>query len=153
MTDYLLNLRKQVGNRPLVVAGVLGVVTNEGNILLVKRADNGFWGLPAGSIELYESPYKAMCRELFEETGLKTTEKDIELLNVFGGKTHTYTYPNGDICSFVSIGFFIKSYTGNIIKITNETNDCRFFSLKYLPNNIACHEMEIIKEYCIQHLT
>ncbi|MGY3704910.1 NUDIX hydrolase [Vagococcus martis] len=153
MKDYLLELRKEVGNRPLVVAGVLGLLIENNELLLIKRSDNGLWGLPAGSIELYESPYTAMCRELFEETGLKTKESDLELLNVFGGKTQTYTYPNGDVCSFVSISFYIKAYSQHIVKVTSETKDCRFFSLKELPSDIARHEMEIINDFCDHYLS
>ena len=147
MKDYLLELRKDVGNRPLVVAGVLGLLIERHELLLIKRSDNGLWGLPAGSIELYESPHKAVCRELFEETGLKTLEKDVELLNVFGGEDHVFTYPNGDICSFVSMSFLIKSYTGSIIKHTNETIDCQFVPLDNLPENMANHEKLIINDY------
>ena len=85
MQDYLLNLRKEVGNRPLIVSGVVGLIIENNGILLINRKDNDMWGLPAGSIELYESPQTAICREIFEETGLKVLETDIQLLNVFGG--------------------------------------------------------------------
>lgn len=147
MRDYLLSLRKEVGNRPLIVAGVVGLLIENDKLLLIKRNDNGLWGMPAGSIELYESPQTAICRELFEETGLKTLESDVQLLNVFGGSDFSYTYPNGDQCSFVSISFLIEKVTGDILKKTSETIDCRFFSFDELPKNIAHHEMLVIENY------
>lgn len=147
MKDYILNLRKEVGNRPLVISGVVGLIIDNDQILLVNRNDNEFWGMPAGSIELYESPQTAVCREIFEETGLKVLESDLKLLNTFGGENFSYVYPNGDQCSFVSISFLIKSFTGKILRETNETIDCRFFPLDQLPKNIAQHEKLVIEDY------
>ncbi|MFK7895738.1 MAG: NUDIX domain-containing protein [Myxococcota bacterium] len=37
--------------------------------LLMRRADNGFWGLPGGFVELGESVAEAARREVAEETG------------------------------------------------------------------------------------
>lgn len=147
MEDYLLNLRKEVGNRPLVVAGVSIIVLKKREILLIKRSDNGLWGLSAGSIELNEDPKNAICRELVEETGLITKKIDLRLLNVFGGKDFLYTYPNGDVCSFVISSFLTECFTGTILKQTDESTDCRFFSLTSLPTNILKHEKLIIYDF------
>lgn len=40
-----------------------------GEILLMKRADNGHWGLPGGHVEPGESVTEATEREVLEETG------------------------------------------------------------------------------------
>lgn len=42
---YILELRKQVGHRPLIMtcAGVL-LLNEKSELLLQKRADNGLWG-------------------------------------------------------------------------------------------------------------
>ena len=45
-------------------------INKDNRILLQKRADNGFWGLPAGSMELGESFEACARREVMEETGL-----------------------------------------------------------------------------------
>lgn len=46
---YILELRKQVGHRPLIMtcAGVL-LLNEKRELLLQKRADNGLWGYPGG---------------------------------------------------------------------------------------------------------
>lgn len=45
MSEYILDLRKTVGHRPLLQVGAsVIVVDSEGRILLQKRRDNGLWG-------------------------------------------------------------------------------------------------------------
>jgi ADP-ribose pyrophosphatase YjhB (NUDIX family) len=39
------------------------------DILLMKRSDNGHWGLPGGFVEVGESVADATAREVLEETG------------------------------------------------------------------------------------
>ena len=83
MSEYILDLRKTVGHRPLLQVGAsVIVVDSEGRILLQKRRDNGLWGYAGGSVELDEKVEKAAMRELFEETGLFANE-----LELFGEKT------------------------------------------------------------------
>ena len=68
---YILELRKQVGHRPLIMtcAGVL-LLNEKRELLLQKRADNGLWGYPGGSMELGDSFEDCARREVQEETGL-----------------------------------------------------------------------------------
>lgn len=58
---YILELRKQVGHRPLIMtcAGVL-LLNEKRELLLQKRVDNGLWGYPGGSMELGERASKTV---------------------------------------------------------------------------------------------
>src|SRR5581483_3011454 len=68
---YVEELRRVVGHRKLIMAGVRAVIRDEaGRVLLQKRGDFGTWGLPAGSMELDESIWDTLCREVYEETRL-----------------------------------------------------------------------------------
>lgn len=91
-----------------------------------------------------------MCRELLEETGLKTHVSDIQLLNVFGGELFTYIYPNGDQCSNVTSSFLIEKFSGEMVKVTDESSDCRFFSWEQLPEKIVRHEKWMIDDYFLK---
>lgn len=92
---YILDLRKELGHRPLIMSGAGAVIINKDNrILLQKRADNGFWGLPAGSMELGESFEACARREVMEETGLVMDKMEL-FATESGSETH-YVYPNGD---------------------------------------------------------
>lgn len=48
---------------------VSAMVWREQKILLMRRSDNGLWGLPGGFVELGESVADAARREVAEETG------------------------------------------------------------------------------------
>jgi len=57
-----------------LVPSVNVVVTNEvGDVLLIRRTDNGSWALPGGAVDLGESVAQAAVRETREETGIDCT--------------------------------------------------------------------------------
>lgn len=58
------------------VVGVGAVVIRDGTALLIKRGHDprkGEWSLPGGIVELGESLFDALRREVREETGLEVT--------------------------------------------------------------------------------
>ena len=113
MSDYIMDLRKIVGHRPLLQVGASVIVEDEaGRILLQKRSDNNCWGYAGGSVELDENVEDAAKRELLEETGL--TANSLELFGVFSGKELHYIYPNGDEVSNVDIVYICRDYTGTL---------------------------------------
>lgn len=44
---------------------------DKSKVLLIKRRDVPVWVLPGGGIESCETPEEAVCREVWEETGLR----------------------------------------------------------------------------------
>jgi len=53
---YILELRRYVGSRPLIMTGAAVIVRDgEGRLLLQRRADTGDWGTIGGSMEPGES--------------------------------------------------------------------------------------------------
>ena len=136
MSDYIMDLRKIVGHRPLLQVGASVIVEDEDNrILLQLRRDNYCWRYPGGSVELDEEVENAAKRELFEETGL--IAHDLELFGVFSGKDLHYIYPNGDEVSNIDIVFLCKHYSGTLTPQKDEVDDLQFFSIKTIPDNIS----------------
>jgi 8-oxo-dGTP pyrophosphatase MutT (NUDIX family) len=54
-----------------VVAGAAAVIDQAGQILLMRRTDNHLWAMPAGQMEVGETPAEAVVRETYEETGIR----------------------------------------------------------------------------------
>ena len=63
MTRYFASDPTELG------LSVSAMVWRDREILLMRRSDNGHWGLPGGFVELGESVANAARREVVEETG------------------------------------------------------------------------------------
>ena len=136
MSDYILDLRKIVGHRPILQVGASVIVEDaQGRILLQLRKDNHCWGYPGGSVELDEVVEEAAKRELFEETGLHAEQ--MELFGIYSGRELHYTYPNGDEVSNIDIVFLCRHYSGEMKMDEQEGDDLRFFTVDELPDNIS----------------
>ena len=51
--------------------GDAAIFDDDGQILLIRRRDNGLWAMPGGFFEVGETPAEGTCREAWEETGLE----------------------------------------------------------------------------------
>lgn len=80
MSNYIMELRKLVGTRLLIMSGACVLLCNEQQLLLQRRTDNGCWGLPGGSMELGETLEEVAKRELFEEKGDEVYKRFIDPL-------------------------------------------------------------------------
>lgn len=150
MADYIMDLRKVVGSRPLIVTGSVVIVCDEeGRVLLHRRSDNGCWGFPGGSMELGESFEDTARREIFEETGL--TVGKLTLLELHSGKNTFYEYPNGHQVYDATAVFATSDFTGGIQADGGESLDVNFFDLCELPQNISPPDKTIFTKF-IQHI-
>ena len=132
---YIMDLRKVLGSRPLILTGAGVIVINEKDeILMQKRRDNGFWDFPAGSMELGESFEETARREVLEETGLVCGKLDF--LTTLSGKEFFYEYPNGDQGYAAGIIFICFDYSGTMKVQEEEVFEQRFFALDDLPSAI-----------------
>ena len=142
---YINTLRKQIGNQPLIMVGsAVLVLDNQNRLLMMKRSDNGNWGVPGGAMELGETTEETARRELFEEAGLEVGE--LKLFGVFSGKELYYRYPSGEEVYNVSIVYLANGGNG-IIKLSDgEHNDFRYFDIARLPENISPPIKPILKK-------
>ncbi len=69
------------------VSSLVLIYTEDFKVLLMERADKkGFWQSVTGSLEENETPRDAAIREVFEETGIDSTQyhlEDLELSHVY----------------------------------------------------------------------
>jgi 8-oxo-dGTP pyrophosphatase MutT (NUDIX family) len=89
------------------------VVTNDdGEILLIRRSDNGNWAFPGGAMDVGESLPDTAVRETAEETGI-----DVEitgLVGIFTDPRHVILYTsNGEVRQEFSIVFAARPVGGS----------------------------------------
>lgn len=116
--DFIVELRKKIGTDPLWLPGVKAVVLREEvawtaeasrtQVLLVQRADNGKWTLPAGILEPGEEPAAGCVREVLEETGVQATVT--RLVGI--ATTDPMVYPNGGQAQYLDIIFALDFVSG-----------------------------------------
>ncbi|MGC5018278.1 NUDIX hydrolase [Micromonospora sp. DT47] len=122
--DYILRMRKHVGNDLLWLPSVSAVVCNSaGELLLGQRADDGRWSVVSGFVEPGEQPATAVVREVEEETGLR-----VEPVRLSSVVSHPHTYPNGDRCEYLNLGFRCRLVSG-----TARVNDDESLAVEWFP--------------------
>lgn len=124
-------LRKIVGNRPLLSAGATVLVIQNGTVLLNLRSDTKTWGIPGGGMELGESLEETAHRELFEETSLRAEK--MELLTVLSGKDFYFVYPNGDELYSVVALYQAIHVSGELNIADGESLELAYFPFDNLP--------------------
>ncbi|RIV37949.1 NUDIX hydrolase [Micromonospora radicis] len=128
--DYILRMRKHVGHDLLWLPSVSAVVRNDaGELLLGQRADDGRWSVVSGFVEPGEQPATAVVREVLEETGL-----EVEPLRLSSAVSHPHTYPNGDHCEYLNLGFHCRPLGGEVRVNDDESLDVRWFPPGRLPD-------------------
>lgn len=108
--DFILKLREKIGHESLWIPGARGVVFDDaGRVLLGQRADNGQWGLITGILEPGEEPAAGLLREILEETGVVAVAERLVSVDAVG----PVTYPNGDVCHFLTVVFRCRYVSGD----------------------------------------
>ncbi|MHA7191774.1 NUDIX hydrolase [Arthrobacter sp. MDT2-16] len=128
--EFVVDLRRKIGHDPLWLPGVGGVVfDDDGRVLLGRRADNGRWAIITGMVEPGEQPAVALRREIEEETGVAV---EVEYL-LATGVDGPITFPNGDVCTFLTLDFRCRWVSGTARVNDDESLDVRWFPLDDLP--------------------
>jgi len=86
-----------------MVPSVNVVVVNEaGDVLMIRRSDNGNWAVPGGAIDRGESMVQAAVRETREETGIEC--EITGLVGIYTDPKHLILYTsNGEVRQEFSI--------------------------------------------------
>jgi len=101
-----------------------------GNVLLLRRADNGLWTIPTGGLKSGETATQCAIRECKEETGI-----DIEiagLVGVFTSPDHIIEYRKGkhitEVRQPVNICLRARPIGGELRPRPAEASDARWVS-------------------------
>ena len=120
--SFVLQLRQGVGHDRLFLTGVTGVVLRDDlgptpSVLYGRRSDNGLWALPSGIVEPGEQPATTVAREVYEELRVEVEPERLVLVSA----DPEITYPNGDVCQFVSLTFRCRYLGGEAAVGDDET--------------------------------
>jgi 8-oxo-dGTP pyrophosphatase MutT (NUDIX family) len=128
--DFVLDLRRHVGDSLLPLVGVTAVVHDRsGSLLLGRRADTGSWALPSGIVEPGEEPAVAVAREVLEETGLVVVPEHLTSVST----TDVVTYPNGDRSVYLDLTFRCRPVGGRLQVGDDENLEVAFVPMDALP--------------------
>jgi ADP-ribose pyrophosphatase YjhB (NUDIX family) len=134
--SYIQDLRKVVGNIPLIMVGATLLLLNKQNqLLMMRRTDNQCWGVPGGAMEIGEDLETTVRRETREEIGVCVG--DLELFRAYSGEELYYQYPDGAEVYNVSIAYISRDFNELIILDPEEHSAFRWFELKNLPSEIS----------------
>ena len=134
--DYITEIRKLVGHRPLIMAGATVLILDRSNrLLMMRRTDNHCWGVPGGAMELGETYEDTARRETREEVGVELG--DVKLFSVQSGPESHYVYANGDEIYAANVTYLVRDFCGEIKLDTNEHSEYRYFDLDDLPDDIS----------------
>ena len=83
--DQIEPLRGPIFSRPTPIASCdAAVIDDQGQILLIRRANNGQWAMPGGALEVGETPAEGVVREALEETGIRC--RPVAFVGVFDSR-------------------------------------------------------------------
>ncbi len=84
-----------------IVVAVTVFVVQDGQVLLIRRTDNGLWALPGGAQEFGEFIAETAVRETIEETGV--TVKVTDVVGIYTNPAHVVEYSDGEVRQQFSI--------------------------------------------------
>jgi ADP-ribose pyrophosphatase YjhB (NUDIX family) len=125
------------------VCAVVRRSENPREILLMRRSDNGHWGLPGGYVEPGESVQAAAVREVREETGF---EVEIgRLVGVYSDpKSVVIDYGNRRRVQAINLCFEAVARERGEATTPQETLDVGFFEVARLPQPfVPIHEIRV----------
>jgi 8-oxo-dGTP pyrophosphatase MutT (NUDIX family) len=129
--EFVTSLRAHIGHDLLWLSTAAGVVLDaDGRVLLGRRADTGYWGLPGGIIDPGEEPADAAVREVYEETGVIAVPEALVAVTVSG----VVTYPNGDVVQYLEVLFRCRVAGGTARVNDSESVEVSWHGLANLPD-------------------
>ncbi len=142
--SYIKRIRSLVGDEFLILNATAVVIVNHNNeILLQKRSDNGYWGLPGGLLELNDSITKGAIREVKEETNL-----DIAIKRFIGVFVNPFMrWKEKDTAKVYSFAFLGEVIGGELRVNDSESTEMQYFSYENLPNIHSIDNIQVIQAY------
>jgi len=110
------------------IHGVRALIYNNDKLLILRRSESDendpkLWDIPGGGIELNEDIYGALKREIFEETGIDSSDIYIENL-------HGIIFTEFNSVDKLIIAIFVCHSSISDIKLNSEHSEYAWISTK-----------------------
>ncbi|NTV42466.1 MAG: NUDIX hydrolase [Syntrophobacteraceae bacterium] len=140
-------MNRRYPEKPLV--GVGAIIFRNDSVLLIQRGrepSRGKWSIPGGLVEVGESLHNAVAREVFEESGMDVTVRDLvvaldRVIHDADGKIEYH---------YVLLDFLCEAGPGEPAPASDALN-CAFVPIEDLPRFIltAGTEQAILRAYSL----
>ncbi|MEW9094914.1 MAG: NUDIX domain-containing protein [Clostridiaceae bacterium] len=126
--------------------GVGAVILNDNEeILLLLRErspEAGYWSIPGGKVEFFDTIEDSIKREVKEELGV-----EIDIIKLLGVTNHILVEEKSH---WVAPSFLVKIIKGEVKNMEpNKHKDIKWFSIDNLPDNITLTTKKAI-EYLVK---
>lgn len=138
--DFILELRRVVGTRPLPLAGVTAVVFRDEKVLLGRRSDNGRLTPITGIVDPGEEPADAAVRETLEEAGVVARAERLAWVH----QIPRVTYDNGDQADYLDLTFRCAYVSGEPYPADGEMTEVGWYDLESIPDMDADMRRRIV---------
>jgi 8-oxo-dGTP pyrophosphatase MutT (NUDIX family) len=126
--DFILDLRRLVGTRPLPLVGVTAVVVRDDQVLLGRRSDSGALTPVTGIVDPGEEPAVAAAREALEEAGVVIRVDRLAWVHQIA----RVTYSNGDQSDYLDLTFRCTWLKGEPFPVDGEMSEVGWYPLDRL---------------------
>jgi len=113
----------------IVVAVTVFVLDEQGQVLLIRRTDNGLWALPGGAQDFGEYIAQTAVRETLEESGIQIEVTDV--VGIYTDPNHVVEYSDGEVRQQFSICFRARYVSGQP-QTSDESSEVRWVSREQL---------------------
>lgn len=131
--DFVLELRRLIGTRPLFLAGVTAVILRDERVLLGRRSDNGALTPITGIVDPGEEPADAAVREALEEAGVAVRAERLTWVH----QIPRITYDNGDQSDYLDLVFRCAWVSGDPEPADGEMSEVGWYDLDALPADLG----------------
>lgn len=129
--EFITSLRKKIGSELLWLSGATAVIQRDsGDILLVRRSDNGNWTPVTGIVDPGENPALTCLREAQEEANVEI--EVVAFAQLKADPPHQFT--NGDRCQFLDHTFYCRYISGEARVNDEESSQVRWVPVEQLAD-------------------
>lgn len=123
--EFILELRRLVGTRPLAFVGVTAVIVQGDEVLLGRRSDTGALTPITGIVDPGEEPADAAVREAAEEAGVVIRTERLCWVH----QIPRVTYANGDQSDYLDLVFRCDWISGEPYPVDGEMTEVGWYPL------------------------